>query len=134
MRKGALTIVILREERKIDRLFLESKEFSRLPDEMASSPKHPSSMMNLTLPYLIDERVTYRDKEGQKERRRRIAPSSSQGKMEMELTLPIFKEPIQPLHQGLNRKLATEAAAPHPVQAFQVTVSMLADRRRMGVL
>ena len=43
---------------------------------------------------------------------------------EMEMNLPMLREPVDTLRSGLGKALATEAAAPHPVQAFQVTVSL----------
>ena len=43
--------------------------------------------------------------------------------MEAELALPMLKEPQNVLKTGLGHSLASEASAPHPVQAFQATVS-----------
>ncbi len=48
--------------------------------------------------------------------------------MELDLALPVLKEPVDTLREGLRAGgFRAEAAAPHPVQAFQATV-----RRRGG--
>lgn len=43
--------------------------------------------------------------------------------MELDLALPVLKEPVDTLREGLRAGgFSAEAAAPHPVQAFQATV------------
>lgn len=43
--------------------------------------------------------------------------------MELDLALPVLKEPVDTLREGLRAGgFRAEAAAPHPVQAFQATV------------
>jgi hypothetical protein len=49
--------------------------------------------------------------------------------MELDLALPVLKEPVDTLRQGLRAGgFRAEAAAPHPVQAFQATVRVVGVR------
>lgn len=43
--------------------------------------------------------------------------------MDMDACLPVIREPVDALRDGF-KSLAIEAAAPHPVQAFQSMVSL----------
>jgi hypothetical protein len=48
---------------------------------------------------------------------------------EMDLALPMLKEPVDQMREGLKAGgFQSEAAAPHPVQAFQATVRLYAFR------
>jgi hypothetical protein len=58
--------------------------------------------------------------------------------MELDLALPVLKEPVDTLREGLRAGgFSAEAAAPHPVQAFQATVRIYTIKkggRWLGVL
>lgn len=50
---------------------------------------------------------------------------------EMDLALPVLKEPVDQMREGLKAGgFQSEATAPHPVQAFQATVRLCRRRRR----
>lgn len=44
--------------------------------------------------------------------------------MEPDPCLPVLREPVDVLREGF-KSLAIEAAAPHPIQAFQTVVSRI---------